>query len=79
MNGDFSNVKLCRDCLNDYINIIDKKQNDFLKDKDDYYELKLQKKKIEFNNLLLDLITEKSNLTKKNKIKRKMSFDLQKD
>ena len=27
MNGDFSNVKTCRECLINYINIIDKKQN----------------------------------------------------
>ena len=46
INGDFSNVKTCQECLNKYINIIDKKQNDFLKDNDDYYELKLRKKKI---------------------------------
>ena len=75
MNGDFSNTKLCEDYLKNYINIIDKKQNDFLKDKDDYYELKLRKKKLEFDNILLDLITEKSNIGKKKKLKRKLSFE----
>ena len=75
INGDFSNVKTCQECLNKYINIIDKKQNDFLKDNDDYYELKLRKKKLEFDNILIDLIKEKTNIEKKNKIKRKMSFE----
>ena len=59
MNGDFSNVKTCRECLINYINIIDKKQTDFLKERDDYYELKLRKKQLEFNYLLIDLIKEK--------------------
>ena len=61
MNSDFSNVKICKDCLSNYINLINKKQTDFLKDKDDYYELKLRKKELEFNNLLLAIINEKTN------------------
>ena len=79
MNGDFSNVKTCRECLINYINIIDKKQTDFLKEKDDYYELKLRKKQLEFNHLLIDLIKEHSNFDKKKKIKRKMSYDIPKN
>ncbi len=75
MNGDFSNVKTCRECLINYINIIDKKQNDFLKEKDDYYELKLRKKQLEFNNLLIDLVKEKYSIEQKKRIKRKMSFE----
>ena len=75
MNGDFSNVKTCRECLINYINIIDKKQNDFLKEKDDYYELKLRKKQLEFNNLLIDLVKEKYTIEQKKRIKRKMSFE----
>ena len=74
MNGDFSNVKTCRECLINYINIIDKKQADFLKERDDYYELKLRKKQLEFNYLLIDLIKEKTNIEQKKRIKRYMSF-----
>ena len=79
LNGDFSNVKTCRECLINYINIIDKKQTDFLKEKDDYYELKLRKKQLEFNHLLIDLIKEHTNFDKKKKIKRKMSYDIPKN
>lgn len=77
MNGDFSNVKTCRECLINYINLLDKKENDFLKDKEDYYEIKLRRKKLEFNNMLMDLITEEKNKEKKpkKKLKRKMSFE----
>jgi hypothetical protein len=71
LNGDFSNVKTCRECLINYINIIDKKQSDFLKKKDDYYELKLRKKQLEFNNLLIDLIKEKTNIEQKKNTKEK--------
>ena len=42
MNSDFSNVITCKECLTNYINLIDKKQTDFLKDKDDFYEIKLR-------------------------------------
>ena len=52
-----------------------KKQNDFLKEKDDYYELKLRKKQLEFNNLLIDLVKEKYTIEQKKRIKRKMSFE----
>ena len=75
MNGDFSNIKTCQECLINYINIMDKKQTDFLKNKDDYYELKLRRKQLEFNNLLIDIIKEQTNIEKKKNIKRKMSFD----
>ena len=77
MNSDFSNVKTCEECLVTYINLIDKKENEFLKEKDDFYELKLRKKQLEFDNYLIDLIKEKSNIEKKKKIKRKMSFEAQ--
>ena len=72
-----SNVKTCRECLINYINLLDKKENDFLKDKEDYYEIKLRRKKLEFNNMLMDLITEEKNKEKKpkKKLKRKMSFE----
>ena len=77
MNGDFSNVKTCRECLINYINLLDKKENDFLKDKEDYYEIKLRRKKLEFNNMLMDLISEEKNKEQKpkKKLKRKMSFE----
>ena len=75
MNSDFSNVKICKECLTNYINIIDKKQTDFLKEKDDYYEIKLRRKELEFNNLLLDIVKEKTNSEKKKIIRRKMSFE----
>lgn len=77
MNGDFSNVKTCRECLINYINLLDKKENDFLKEKEDYYEIKLRRKKLEFNNMLIDLINEEKNKEQKpkKKLKRKMSFE----
>ena len=75
MNADFSNIKTCKDCLINYINLIEKKETDFLRDKDDYYDLKLRRKKLEFNYLLLDLIKEKSKFDKKLNPKRKLSFD----
>ena len=75
MNGDFSNVKTCSECLINYINLVDKKETEFLKDKEDYYDLKLRRKELEFNNMLVDLIKEKNNIEKKKKIKRKMSYE----
>ena len=75
MNSDFSNVKTCEECLVNYINLMDKKEKDFIKEKDDFYELKLRKKEIEFNNNLIDLIKEKINIEKRKKIRRKMSFE----
>ena len=75
MNSDFSNVKTCEECLVNYINLMDKKENDFIKAKEDFYDLKLRKKELEFNNYLIDLIKEKSNIEKKKKIRRKMSFE----
>ena len=75
LNGDFSNMKTCEECLINYINLIDKKQSDFIKEKEDYYELKLRNKQLEFNNLLIDLIKEKTNPPKKKRIQRKLSFE----
>ena len=71
LNGDFSNKKLCRECLITYTNIIDKKEKDFIKDKDDYYELKLRKKQLEFNKLLLDIVKQNSLNEQKKLIEKK--------
>lgn len=75
LNGDFSNVKLCKECLTTYINLIDKKQTDFLKDKEDFYELKLRQKELEFNNQLIEIIKEKNGANNKKRIHTKLSFD----
>lgn len=72
LNGDFSSKKLCRECLITYINIIDKKEKDFIKNREDYYELKLRKKQLEFNQLLLDIVKENS-LNEQNKLNEKPS------
>ena len=76
MSGDFSNIKTCQDCLINYINLIDKKQTNFIKNTDDYYNIKLRQKELEFNNHLLDIIKEKANIEKKKNIKRKMSYEI---
>lgn len=73
LNGDFSNKKLCTECLNTYINIIDKKETDYIKKKDDYYELKLRKKQLEFNKLLLDIVKQNSLNEQKKLIEKKKS------
>ena len=65
LNGDFSNTKVCEELLINYINFVDKKESDFIKSKDDFYELKLRTKKLQFNYDLINLIKEKSNIEKK--------------
>jgi hypothetical protein len=68
LNGDFSNTKVCEDLLINYINFVDRKETEFIKSKEDYYELKLRKKQLEFNQELVNLIKEKSNFNKNKKI-----------
>ena len=75
LNGDFSNSKLCQELLINYINFVDKKETDFIKSKEDFHELKLRKKQIEFKQELIRLIKEKKNIQSKNKIKKKYTFD----
>ena len=75
LNGDFSNSKLCQELLINYINFVDKKETDFIKSKEDFHELKLRKKQIEFKQELIRLIKEKKNIPSKNKIKKKYTFD----
>ena len=75
LNGDFSNTKVCEELLINYINFVDKKESDFIKSKDDFYELKLRSKKLPFNYDLINLIKEKSNIEKKKKLEIKDSFE----
>ena len=75
LSGDFSNSKLCQELLINYINFVDKKETDFIKSKEDFHELKLRKKQIEFKQELIRLIKEKKNIPSKNKIKKKYTFD----
>ena len=75
LNGDFSNSKLCQELLINYINFVDKKETDFIKSKEDFHELKLRKKQIEFKQELIRLIKEKKTISSKNKIKKKYTFD----
>ena len=78
LNGDLGNTKVCEDLLINYINFVDRKENDFIKSKEDFYELKLRKKQLEFNQELINLIKEKSTLEKGKKIQKKNSFDFSK-
>ena len=78
LNGDLGNTKVCEDLLINYINFVDRKENDFIKSKEDFYELKLRKKQLEFNQELINLIKEKSTLEKRKKFKKKNSFDFSK-
>ena len=55
LNGDLGNTKVCEDLLINYINFVDRKENDFIKSKEDFYELKLRKKQLEFNQELWDI------------------------
>ena len=75
LNGDLSNNKLCEEILINYINFVDKKEKDFIKSKEDFYELKLRKKYLEFNQDLVYLIKEKTNSEKKQKVEKKNSFE----
>ena len=75
LNGDLSNTKVCEDLLINYINFVEKKEADFIKSKEDFYELKLRKKQLEFNQNLLRLIQEKSYIEKKNNLEKKDSFE----
>ena len=75
LNGDLSNTKVCEELLINYINFVDKKETDFIKSKEDFHELKLRKKQIEFKQELIRLIKEKKNIPSKNKIKKKYTFD----
>ena len=76
LNGDFSNTKVCEDLLINYINFVDRKETEFIKSKEDYYELKLRKKQLEFNQELVNLIKEKSNFDKNKKFKKKNSHEI---
>ena len=78
LNGDLGNTKVCEDLLINYINFVDRKENDFIKSKEDFYELKLRKKQLEFNQELINLIKEKSSLEKRKKFQKKNSFDFSK-
>ena len=78
LNGDLGNTKVCEDLLINYINFVDRKENDFIKSKEDFYELKLRKKQLEFNQELINLIKEKSILEKRKKFQKKNSFDFSK-
>ena len=75
LNGDLSNTKVCEELLINYINYVDKKESDFIKSKEDFYELKLRKKQLEFNQELINIIKEKSNYDKTNKMKKKNSYE----
>ena len=75
LNGDLSNTKVCEELLINYINFVDKKESDFIKSKEDYYELKLRKKQLEFNQELINIIKEKSNYDKTKKMKKKNSYE----
>ena len=75
LNGDLSNTKVCEELLINYINFVDKKESDFIKSKEDYYELKLRKKQLEFNQELINTIKEKSNYDKTKKMKKKNSYE----
>ena len=75
LNGDLSNTKVCEELLINYINFVDKKESDFIKSKEDFYELKLRKKQLEFNQELINTIKEKSNYDKTNKMKKKNSYE----
>ena len=74
LNGDLSNNKLCEELLINYINFVDKKETDFIKSREDFYEMKLRKKNLEFNQALIDLIKEKSDLENKKTIDTRHSF-----
>ena len=76
LNGDLSNTKVCEELLINYINFVDKKESDFIKSKEDFYELKLRKKQLEFNQELINLIKEKSNFEKNKKFKKKNSYEI---
>ena len=75
LNGDLSNTKVCEELLINYINFVDKKESDFIKSKEDFYELKLRKKQLEFNQELINIIKEKSNYDKTKKMKKKNSYE----
>ena len=75
LNGDLSNTKVCEELLINYINFVDKKESDFIKSKEDFYELKLRKKQLEFNQELINIIKEKSNYDKTKKFKKKNSYE----
>ena len=75
LNGDLSNTKVCEELLINYINFVDKKESDFIKSKEDFYELKLRKKQLEFNQELINTIKEKSNYDKTKKFKKKNSYE----
>lgn len=75
LNGDLSNTKVCEELLINYINFVDKKESDFIKSKEDFYELKLRKKQLEFNQELINTIKEKSNYDKTKKMKKKNSYE----
>jgi hypothetical protein len=75
LNGDLSNNKLCEELLINYINFVDKKETDFIKSREDFYEMKLRKKNLEFNQALIDLIKENTDLESRKTIETKHSFE----
>ena len=75
LNGDLSNSKLCEELLINYINFVDKKETDFIKDKEDFYEMKLRQKQLDFKKDLIYLIKEKTNLEKGKKLENNDSYE----
>lgn len=75
LNGDLSNTKICEELLINYINYVDKKESEFIKSKEDFYELKLRKKRLIFNLNLIEIIMEKSKMEKRKKFAKNNSFD----
>ena len=75
LNSDFSNSKVCEELLINYINFVDKKETDFIKSKEDYYEVKIRKKQLDFNKELINLIKAKTNSEKTKKLKKINSFE----
>ena len=75
LNGDLSNSKLCEELLINYINFVDRKETDFIKSKEDFYEMKLRKKQLDFKKELIYLIKEKTNLEKGKKLEKNDSYE----
>ena len=75
LNGDFSNSKLCQELLINYINFVDRKETEFIKSKEDFYEIKLRKKQLELKKDIIELIKEKINSENKTRIKKKYTHD----
>lgn len=74
-NDKFNNIKFKKECLNYYINCLEKKRKELVKENNFCFKLSLKNKKLELSKLLLNLIKDEKSIEQK-KVKARKSLSL---